>query len=63
MPYGTIRALPNETLKLDPKVYEQVTKELLPAATADFHAPARSPFFSAMDCANFKSAFGLQLPD
>lgn len=52
-----------EILKLDPKAHEQVTKELIPATTVEFPTPARRPLFSAVECAKFKSAFGLQLPD
>jgi len=52
-----------EILKLDPKAYEQVTKELLPVTTTEFPTPARRPFFSALNCAKFKSTFDLELPD
>jgi dTDP-4-dehydrorhamnose reductase len=51
-----------EILKLDPNAHEQVTKELVPAATGEFPAPAKRPLFSAVDCAKFKDTFGLQLP-
>ncbi|HEX7432156.1 MAG TPA: sugar nucleotide-binding protein, partial [Anaerolineaceae bacterium] len=50
-------------LKLDPKAHEQVTKDLVPAATADFPTPAQRPLFSALDCSHFLATFGLQLPD
>jgi dTDP-4-dehydrorhamnose reductase len=49
-------------LELDAKQGEQVTKEVLPAKTADFPAPAQRPLFSALDCSKFESAFGLRLP-
>jgi len=51
-----------EILKLDPNSHEQVTKQLLPAFTAEFPSPARRPLFSALDCSKFKSTFDLQLP-
>ena len=52
-----------ELLALDPNPQEQVSRRLLPAVTADFPTPARRPLFSALECAKFKSTFGLQLPD
>jgi dTDP-4-dehydrorhamnose reductase len=52
-----------EILRLDPHAEEQVTKEVLPAATAEFPAAATRPSFSALDCARFQRVFGLQLPD
>jgi len=52
-----------EILVLDPYPHEQITKELLPAATADFPTPAKRPLFSAMDCTKFNNTFGLQLPE
>jgi dTDP-4-dehydrorhamnose reductase len=51
-----------EILKLDPKAHEQVTKKLLPAATADFPAPATRPLFSALNCNHFSYTFGLIMP-
>jgi len=52
-----------EILVLDPYPHEQITKELLPAATVDFPTPAKRPLFSAMDCTKFNNTFGLQLPE
>lgn len=52
-----------EILKLDPKAHEQVTKELIPAATVDFPTPAERPLFSAMDCEKFAGTFDLRLHD
>jgi dTDP-4-dehydrorhamnose reductase len=52
-----------EILRLDPRAEEQVTIEVLPAATAEFPAAATRPSFSALDCARFQRVFGLQLPD
>jgi dTDP-4-dehydrorhamnose reductase len=49
-------------LELDPKRDEQVVKELLPARSSDFPAPALRPGFSALNCERFTSTFGLQLP-
>jgi len=50
-------------LELDTKRDEQVTKEILPAKTADFPTPAVRPLFSALDCSKFQSTFDLKLPD
>jgi dTDP-4-dehydrorhamnose reductase len=51
-----------EILKLDPQKGEQVTKEILPAVTADFPTPAQRPLFSALSCDLFAHTFGLSLP-
>lgn len=50
-------------LELDPNRHEQVTKEILPARTADFPTPAERPLFSALDCCKFESIFDLKLPN
>jgi len=52
-----------EILELDVNRHEQKTKELLPAKTTDFPAPAERPLFSALDCSKFESTFNLKLPD
>ena len=52
-----------EILRLDPHPDEQIVKELLPAATAEFPTPAKRPLFSALDCGRFESTFGLELHD
>jgi dTDP-4-dehydrorhamnose reductase len=52
-----------EILRLDPNKEEQVTKEILPAVTADFPTPAQRPLFSALNCTLFMNTFGLYLPD
>jgi dTDP-4-dehydrorhamnose reductase len=49
-------------LGLDPNINEQITKEILPARTADFPTPAVRPLFSALDCSKFESTFNLKLP-
>ncbi len=49
-------------LKLDPHPEEQLTREILPALTAEFPTPAQRPLFSALDCDLFGSTFGLHLP-
>jgi len=49
-------------LKYDPHRDEQVTAEILPAATTDFPTPAQRPLFSALDCTYFTKTFGLCLP-
>ncbi len=61
--YASRYAWANEILKLDPKAYEQIIKNIIPAATSDFPTPAKRPLFSALNCANFKATFGLQLPN
>ncbi len=49
-------------LLFDSHPREQVVKDLLPAKTSEFPAPAVRPSFSALDCARFKTTFGLQIP-
>jgi dTDP-4-dehydrorhamnose reductase len=51
-----------EILKRDPQAHEQITTNLVPAATADFPTLASRPLFSALDCENFITVFGLHLP-
>jgi dTDP-4-dehydrorhamnose reductase len=50
-------------LELDPHKQEQITREILPAKTADFPTPAERPLFSALDCSKFESTFDMKLPD
>ena len=50
-------------LELDPNRQEQITKEVLPAKTADFPTPAERPLFSALDCSKFETTFDMKLPD
>ena len=50
-------------LRHDPRKEEQVTKEILPALTADFPTPAQRPLYSALNCEQFTSTFGLRLPE
>lgn len=50
-------------LELDPNRQEQITKEILPAITADFPTPAERPLFSALDCSKFETTFDMKLPD
>jgi dTDP-4-dehydrorhamnose reductase len=47
----------------DPKPYEQITREVLPAKTSDFPTPARRPLFSALNCERFSDTFRLHLPE
>ena len=49
-------------LRYDPQPEEIVTRELVPALTADFPTPAQRPLYSALDCEKFYTAFGLRLP-
>lgn len=51
-----------EILKLDPRKQEQRVKQLLPAQTSDFPAPAQRPLFSALECQRFELTFDLCLP-
>jgi dTDP-4-dehydrorhamnose reductase len=50
-------------LQLDAHPEEQVTREILPALTADFTTPAIRPLFSALDCSHFIQTFDLRLPE
>jgi dTDP-4-dehydrorhamnose reductase len=50
-------------LELDPLRQEQTAREILPAYTKDFPAPAQRPLFSALECTKFSNTFDLQLPD
>jgi dTDP-4-dehydrorhamnose reductase len=49
-------------IELDPDKSEHRIKEILPALTSDFPTPAKRPLFSALDCKNFATNFGLRLP-
>jgi dTDP-4-dehydrorhamnose reductase len=50
-------------LELDPLRSEQMTREILPAKTADFPTPASRPKFSGLDCTKFETTFNLKIPD
>ncbi len=50
-------------LALDPDIGEQISKEVLPAASGDFDTPAARPLYSALDCSLFQEKFDLFLPD
>lgn len=50
-------------LEYDPGHDEQIVEEVQPALTYEFPAPAKRPLFSALNCAKFKSAFDLRLPE
>jgi dTDP-4-dehydrorhamnose reductase len=50
-------------LELDPLRQEQTAREILPAYTKDFPAPAQRPLFYALECTKFSNTFDLQLPD
>lgn len=49
-------------LELNPGPADQVTRQILPASSADFLTPAQRPLFSALSCERFLSAFSLRLP-
>ncbi len=51
-----------EILRLDPRREEQRAREILPARTAEFPAPAERPLFSALEIGKFERTFGLTLP-
>jgi len=50
-------------LELDPDQKEQKIKNILPALTSDYPAPAQRPLFSALNCDRFFSTFQIDLPD
>ena len=50
-------------LEFDPYPDEQVVKDLQPALTSDFPAPAQRPLYSALNCDRFTDTFSLRLPD
>jgi dTDP-4-dehydrorhamnose reductase len=50
-------------LRYDPQPETRITREILPALTADFPSPAERPTFSALNCDRFTRIFGLRLPD
>jgi dTDP-4-dehydrorhamnose reductase len=50
-------------LEYDPHPEEQVTKQILPAETADFPTPAQRPLYSVLNCDRFYQTFGLRLPE
>jgi dTDP-4-dehydrorhamnose reductase len=52
-----------QILKLDPRREEQIVVNLLPAKTSEFPAPAKRPYFSALNCDLFTETFGLRMPD
>jgi len=49
-------------LRLDPHPEQQVTRQVLPARTAEFPTPAERPLYSALNCDLFPRTFGLSLP-
>lgn len=50
-------------LENDPRKDEQIVRDLLPASTSDFPAPAQRPLYSALNCDLFTKTFGLRLPE
>lgn len=49
-------------LQNDPKPEQRACREILPALTTEFPAPAERPLYSALDCSKFADTFGLRLP-
>jgi len=49
-------------LEYDPHPEEQQAREIRPAMTSDFPAPAIRPIYSVLDCTKFADAFGFRLP-
>jgi len=49
-------------LNFDPKKDEQIVREIQPARSDEFPAPARRPAYSALNCGHFTDLFGRQLP-
>jgi dTDP-4-dehydrorhamnose reductase len=60
--YATRLEWARAILDLDPGRGEQIVKEMLPASTSDFPAPAQRPPFSALNCVRFENAFAVGLP-
>ena len=52
-----------EILKHDPNPREQIVKEIIPASTVEFPAPAKRPLFSALNCDKFNDVFNIRTPD
>lgn len=50
-------------LQHDPHQDEQLTKQILPALTAEYPSPAKRPRFTALNCDLFASTFDLRMPD
>jgi dTDP-4-dehydrorhamnose reductase len=50
-------------LELDPRGSEQVTRQILPALSAEFPTPATRPLFSVLACERFTSVYKLFLPE
>lgn len=51
-----------EILKHDPRPQEQLTTEVVRAATSDIPTPALRPLYSALNCDRFAEVFGLRAP-
>jgi len=49
-------------LQNDPQPEQRACREILPALTAEFPAPAERPLYSALDCSKFADTFDLRLP-
>jgi len=49
-------------LENDPEPESRLTRQILPAKSADFPTPAQRPLFSALNCERFYRTFGLRLP-
>jgi len=50
-------------LEFDPNPEEQVFREIKPALTVEFPAPAKRPLYSPIDCTLFADTFGICLPE
>ncbi|MFN2197131.1 MAG: dTDP-4-dehydrorhamnose reductase [Anaerolineales bacterium] len=50
-------------LAFDPEAGQQRTRQIEPAQTSEFPAPASRPLYSVLNCTKFEQTFGLHMPD
>jgi len=49
-------------LEFDPNKPDQITDQILPATSQEFHTLARRPSYSGLDCTKFEKTFRLKIP-